>query len=216
MIQIQTRVACPAVDMMHHRVSMNRDGTYACDCEHGVERGAALAGKTLLGVAPPKNVRGCGALIALCEAAPNLLILERGTADPDFGLWRDLRSAYRTNRLYQAALDRAEKAAPERHTTHQLIASMVGKLYGASRSALRKLKTYWDHEQLEGFVVRCYDGDDWGVPYMPSWKEMVYDRGCAEFSGKLVVGVDGDDVLIIDAGEHDGSFAVRRMTRKSS
>lgn len=205
MIIATTKISCPAVNGKRHAVTLHADGSYTCDCENGVERGVAFAGRVLLGMKPPEGVRGCGALVALAQSARSLLPLVRGSQLPDYGLWGELVFAYGKNPVFKAALDRVEREDPERAVVKRLLleaCERAGYRHALGKRRFRdEFRAHWDQPtgDLEGFMVSTFDDDPWHVPHQVGWKAQIADKGLAVLGGKVVCGRSTEDPTIFYA-----------------
>ena len=205
-MKTSTKIVCPN-DTKRHEVTLHDDGSVTCGCANGVERGLSYAGRLTLGMPPIEGARGCAVLVALVEAAPSLLKIREGQQFPHYGSWDESVFAYGKNPVYLAALERAAKAMPERAEVKQLLmetAERAGYQHSLGKRRFRaEFRAIWDvpatAEALENFAVSCFDDDGWNVPYVPGWKEEIFDKGLALVDGKLVVGRSAEDQDVLFA-----------------
>jgi hypothetical protein len=217
-MKTSTKILCPN-DSKRHEVVLNEDGTVTCACSNGVERGQAYAGRLMLGMSPIDGARGCAVLVALVEAASSLLAITEGQLVPDYGPWSESVHAYGKNPVYREALARAAKAHPERTEVKQLLLGLVeraGYHHSLGKRHFREeFRAIWDvptsNDGLNRFAVSCFDDDSWAVPYMPGWKEQIFDKGLALLDGKVVVGQSATDSTLLYAivPTDDGAHHVR-------
>lgn len=201
-----TKIQC--VSNKRHAVSLNADGTVTCECSDGLARSESIAGRIMLGA--PDDTRGCAGLAALVAGAPSLLRLCRGSDRPKFGAWEYLIGAYSGNPVFNAALDLAEKAdSTDRKQIRKLMLAAIRSCGYQHTLGVRRFdeefRPVWDVPTGEmqpsalgvGYMVSCFDDDQWRVPYMQGWKEQIADKGLATIDGKFVCAIDGETVYAI-------------------